>query len=162
MKPLSLIVIIFISLLLGFIAGYCLAPNEYALPQPDSIVSDTTATDTTIYTWEYKPVETKPITGELTLQSDSVTVQDSIHTIHFDVEEGSADIVYNIYDRTGELSWTPKPVRRETVIKFNEIHTKETLTVQPPVYFHRASFVGGVCVGAVAIIGLIAAVGAVL
>jgi hypothetical protein len=135
---------------LGFVAGIILSyfidwaePNRPPIAGPDTTVS---SSDTTVYTWEYKPVETQEVYGEVIEDNDTTTV-DSVHQIHFSVDEGSADISYNIYSKRAEVSFTPSPVRKEHTISFKEMVIHQPVEVIKPIKFHAPSFSYGCLAG---------------
>ena len=160
MKLLMKLMGFIICFILGLLTGYIGKPD---IPPVNNIVHiDTTIIDTTFITWEYPDIETVPIITTDTLPSDIVAEQDSVHTIHFEIAQGTGDIEYNIFDRTGELTFRPHPVSKEHTYVFESVNIKETIVPIPEPTYNKLYFIGGCVVGVVSTVGLIAAVGAVL
>ncbi len=151
MKDIIRLLIFVVGVGLGWMSNsYLITPEVRYLP------SDTTVTTVVQYSWDYKPVIVKELRGEEKISSIDSTIQDSIHVIPFEVEEGVGSIEYNILSRVGELEWSANPTLRtntNTQTEFTVNQVREYPT--KPVVFHKPSFIGGCVTGGLIVIGLI-------
>ena len=144
--------------------GFTLGGFLSIMTKPDPIItvsSDTTIVEELVISWEYPPVITQEVKGEI-LPSDTTKVQNPIHRIPIEVKEGNGYIDYDIQTRLGALSWTPSPIRREHAYTFETVNIKTTIEEEVPTTFFKSPFTYGVATGFVGTVILIKMISGVL